>query len=162
MSIPKSVTKVSKNGVTFISNVDQVNYSMNELTKAALRDVARYVGKEARIKVPVRTGTLKKNIGTWVRYDSTTKQLKLQLGTYTAAKARDKNITPAYHAHLVQFGHTTKSGKLVKGTDFLSAPVLENIATIVEIESQYLSALTSEAEALAIIGDGIEEGEVEI
>ena len=38
MGIPKSVIKINKGNVKFISNVDRVNYTLNELTRAALRD----------------------------------------------------------------------------------------------------------------------------
>lgn len=39
MSVPSSVTKITKDGVEFTSNVDRVNYTMKELCRAALRDV---------------------------------------------------------------------------------------------------------------------------
>ena len=47
MGLPKSVTKVDKKGnVTYKSNVDQINYTINELTRAALRDVAKMLRKK--------------------------------------------------------------------------------------------------------------------
>ena len=45
MPVPKSVTKLSKNGVTFKSDVDKANYFLYELSRAALRDVAKLVKK---------------------------------------------------------------------------------------------------------------------
>ena len=38
MSVPRSVTKITKNGVEFTSNIDATIYTMNELIRAALRD----------------------------------------------------------------------------------------------------------------------------
>lgn len=48
MSVPRSVTKVTKNGIEFTSNVDRVNYTMKELCRAALRDVGKLVCKRFR------------------------------------------------------------------------------------------------------------------
>ena len=38
MPIPPSVTKMKNGNVEFTSNVDRVNYTLDELTRAALRD----------------------------------------------------------------------------------------------------------------------------
>ena len=42
MAIPSPV-KFTRNGVEFTSNVDRVNYTIWELSRAALRDVGRYI-----------------------------------------------------------------------------------------------------------------------
>ena len=47
MSLPKSVVKFSKNGVTYTSSVDKASYLITELTRAALRDVGRYISRTA-------------------------------------------------------------------------------------------------------------------
>ena len=43
MPVPKSVIKIKKGNIEYISNVDRVNYTLNELTRAALRDVGKYL-----------------------------------------------------------------------------------------------------------------------
>ena len=43
MSAPKSVVKIEKNGVKCTSSVDFCEYSIKELTRAALRDVGKFV-----------------------------------------------------------------------------------------------------------------------
>ena len=48
MALPKSVTKIKKGNVEFISNVDRVNYTLNELTRAALRDVGKFLCNKFR------------------------------------------------------------------------------------------------------------------
>ena len=48
MSVPRSVTKVTRDGVEFTSNVDRVNYTMKELCRAALRDVGKFICKRFR------------------------------------------------------------------------------------------------------------------
>ena len=48
MSAPKSVVKIDKNGVKYTSNVDFCQYSIKELTRAALRDVGKFVKRRFR------------------------------------------------------------------------------------------------------------------
>ena len=48
MSVPKSVVKVKKNGVEYTSNVDVASYYIHELSRAALRDVGKFVRAEWR------------------------------------------------------------------------------------------------------------------
>ena len=43
MSVPKSVHKISKGNVEYISSCDFAAYSIKELTRAALRDVGKFV-----------------------------------------------------------------------------------------------------------------------
>ena len=45
MPMPKSVTKIKKDGIEFISNVDRVQYTIQELSRAALKDVAKLLRK---------------------------------------------------------------------------------------------------------------------
>src|SRR5690606_41697884 len=43
MAMPKSVTKVTRHGVEFTSNVDRAKYTITELSRAALKDVAKFL-----------------------------------------------------------------------------------------------------------------------
>ena len=45
MPMPKSVVKIKKDGIEFTSNVDRVQYTIEELTRAALRDAAKLIRK---------------------------------------------------------------------------------------------------------------------
>lgn len=45
MAMPKSVTRVSKDGVAFVDSVDKANYTIYELKRAALRDSAKVIRK---------------------------------------------------------------------------------------------------------------------
>ena len=67
MAMPKSVTKIKKGGVVFESSVDKVAYTLAELSRAALRDTARLLRYKVKENIPVVTGTLKRNVGTWDR-----------------------------------------------------------------------------------------------
>lgn len=146
MAIPKSVTKVSKDGkVTYTQSVDRVNYTIRELTRAALRDVGKFVCKQFRNSY---YATFKKHSGRvgkftqyWVKHKQ--KEVELQVG-----------IKPnAFYGGYQELGssQTTKHA-------FLTHAVQDNIATIVEIESKYLSALEDEATALSLISDEEYEG----
>lgn len=45
MPLPKSVVKIKKDSIEFTSSVDRVQYTMIELQRAALRDVAKFIRK---------------------------------------------------------------------------------------------------------------------
>ena len=143
MPMPKSVTKFSKkDGVTFTSSVDKVNYTLQELTRAALKDVGKFVARETRAKIQRRTGRLAKNTQYWVRKKDTDLQVGFKPGGFYGGfqELGTKNIP--------------KVGALYNS-------VAENIQMIVQIESQYLSALEDEARALALIDESEEVGEGE-
>lgn len=142
MGVPKSVVKFSKNGLTFTSSVDAVNYTMAELSRAALRDVGKFVCRETRKKIKRRTGRLAKNIQYWVRK----KDADLQVGFKPGG----------FYGGFQELG--TES---IPKQAALYNSVAENIATIIQIESQYLSALSGEAAALTMINEGEEVGEGE-
>ena len=146
MAIPKSVTKVSKDGkVIYTQSVDRVNYTIRELTRAALRDVGKFVCKQFRDSY---YATFKKHSGRvgkftqyWVKHKQ--KNVELEVG-----------IKPnAFYGGYQELG----SSKTTKHA-FLTHAVQDNIATIVEIESKYLSALEDEATALSLISEEEYEG----
>lgn len=146
MGMPKSVTKIKKGNVEFISNVDRVNYSLRELTRAALRDVGKFICNKFRSE-----------------YYGLFKRKKGRVGKYTQYWVRSKQKTPdlqvgikpnAFYGGFQELGSSkTKRLGLLKKT------VLENIPKIIEIESKYLSALEDEARTLALINeDDYDEG----
>ena len=56
MPLPKSVVKINKDGVTYTSSVDRTQYTLLELTRAALRDISKLLRKAVIKKVPKRDG----------------------------------------------------------------------------------------------------------
>ena len=92
MPLPKSVTKIKKDGVEFVSNVDRASYTIQELSRAALKDVAKLLRKRIKDATPVETGVLKKNVGTWVKKNSKTGECELQVGVYNRDRAKKKDI----------------------------------------------------------------------
>ena len=150
MAVPKSVTKINKKGVTYVSSVDKANYYIYELSRAALRDVGKFVKRTFKDKY---YSVFKKNTGNAGRATSakvysskTTKYPRIQIGL--------KQQSKGFYSYFQEMG-SSKTPKL----GLLQKSVYENVAQIVSIESQYLSALEDEARALSLINE--EEYEVE-
>lgn len=164
MAIPKSVTKVYSSGkkkgtVEFTDNVDRVNYTIEELTKAALRDVGKVIVPKLRDATPKRSGLLSKAWQKWVKKDRSDGHMELDLGVYSKAQAKKKNQPYAFYANLVLLGHRTNGGGYYAGNNFLYQVVADNIDLIRETEGKYLSAIEDENEALRIAA--AEEGKDE-
>lgn len=149
MPMPKSVTRqVGSSGLKIIDSVDRCQYTINELCRAALRDVGKYVVLTTNKKAQTLPGMSKsKRVrGTrhafqyWVRKNiGLSDWPDLQIGI----------------RHDTWYGVNQELGtKKMKKKGFLMAAVSENIPNIIKIESQYLSALEVEAEALALIHEG--------
>lgn len=136
MPVPKSVTKIKNGKVEFISNVDRVNYTLEELTRAALRDVGKFLCNRFRSGYYGIFRRKKGNVGRYTQYWVRRKECDLQIG-----------LKPnAFYGGFQEFG-SSKTKRL----GLLQKVVNENIAEIVKIESKYLSSLENEAEALAKI-----------
>ena len=127
MPLPKSV-KFSRNGVEFLSNCDRIQYTLNELTRAALRDTGKYICRETRKKIKRRTGRLAKNTQYWVRARQEIPDLQV-------------GFKPGGFYGLFQEIGTQKYPKIAALTESTE----NNIATIQKIQQQYLSAIGSES-----------------
>lgn len=140
MSLPKSVTKIKKDGVEFVSSVDRASYTIRELARAALRDVGKLVCKRTRQQIRRRTGRLSKNTQYWVRK----KEADLQVGFKPGG----------FYGGFQEFG-TEKMPKI----GALYNSVKDEINTIRDIEGKYLSAIEDEQKAMALISEGEYAGE---
>lgn len=146
MPVPPSVTKIKKDGVEFVSSVDRCSYTMKELCRAALRDVGKFVCKRFRQSYYSHFKRKKGNVGRFTQY-----WVKHKYEDYPSLQV---GVKPnAFYGGFQELG-SSKTEKL----GLLSSAVQDNIAEIVKIESQYLSALEDEAEALSIISDDDYEG----
>lgn len=141
MSVPRSVVKFKKGTVEYTSSVDFAKYAIQELTRAALRDVGRFVSRSSN-SAAMQLHGLKKSrrvrgktsaFQFWVRKQETDLQVGIKHGTWYG---------------IAQELGDSKMPKL----GILRNTTYDNIPTIVEIESKYLSALESEAAALTMIG----------
>ena len=141
MPVP-SVVKFTKNGVEYTSSVDRANYYIYELTRAALKDVGKYICRQTRKKIHSRTRRLARNTQYWVRK----KECDLLVGFKTAG----------WYGGYQELG-TQKTPKV----GALRETVSEEIDQIREIEAQYLSAIEDEQKALSMINEDEEVGEGE-
>lgn len=143
MPIPKSIVKFKKGNVEYVSNVDRVQYTMEELSRAALRDVGKYICNRFRSNYYGLFKRKKGKVGRYTQYWVRKRECDLQIG-----------LKPfAFYGAFQEFG-SSKTKKL----GLLRRTVDENIAKIIEIESKYLSALEDEAKALALIKESEYEG----
>jgi len=143
MGMPKSVVKVKKNGVEYISSVDRVQYTINELTRAALKDVGKFLRKRMITKLKKLPGMKRAkrpyNLQYWVR-------------------KRENNLIigfkhDAWYSVGQEIGDRKQPRKgIMKNTTF------ENIDEIRRIEGQYLSAIEDENKVLGLIDESEEVG----
>jgi HK97 gp10 family phage protein len=145
MSVPKSVVRFRKGGVEYTSSVDRASYTILELTRAALRDVGKYLARTANseaMKLPGlkksrrvrgRTSTFLYNVP-WAKTGLPHLEVGVKHGTW--------------YGEQQELG-TSKQPK----RQILRNAAHDNIAKIVEIESKYLSAMEDEAEALRLISE---------
>ena len=141
MAAPKSVMKINKNGVQFTESVDRANYFITELTRAAMKDVAKYVLRIVRQNVRGITNKTRRMRYAGMRYQYWVrkKECDLQLGIENTARGAET----AWWADQSELG---TAGQPKRG--FLRAAVYDNIDMIRKIESQYLSAIETEDESL--------------
>lgn len=149
MPMPKSVTKYSnKNGVTFTSGVDRANYTIQELSRAALKDVAKVIRKKMISKLKELPGMKKnKRIYSSTQYWVRKKETDLQLGF--------KHDT--WYGALQELG-----GKNQPKRSILRDTVFESIDDIQKIEAQYLSAVEDEMKAQQLIDEAEEVGDEDV
>lgn len=177
MANPPSSLKITKNGITYTSNIDRTKYTIKELSRAALRDVGRLIVSKVRKRSRLRnhmSGVVMKNrfygkdgaFSWWVRRRETDMQIGIKHDTWygvlqelddgvrapsfrtTPRKTRVPKITPK----------TAKKKKKKKkhqpiGHQILMTAVKESIDDIRRIEGHYLSAIEDENRALGLIND---------
>lgn len=142
MSLPKSVVKFDKNGVKYVSNVDHCQYSIQELTRAALRDVGKFVSRKCNenafklwkgLRHNGRMANRIKGKSSAFQYWVRSRECDLQVGI----------------KHRTWYGTEQELGssKMPKKA-ILRTSVEQNIPTIIEIESKYLTGLEDTAAAL--------------
>ncbi len=133
LAIPSPV-KITKNNVEYISKVERSKYLLEELIRAALKDVGKLIVNRIRQKIKRRTGRLAKNIQFWVRKQSGDLQIGIKPG--------------GFYGGFQELG-TSKQPKI----GALSETVQENIDEIRRIEGEYIQAIEDENRALGLIDE---------
>lgn len=149
MPMPKSVTKyTNKNGVTFTSGVDRANYTIQELSRAALKDVAKVIRKKIIVKLRTLPGMKKnKRLYSSTQYWVRKKETDLQIGF--------KHNT--WYGVLQEIGGINQPKR-----NILRDTVFESIDDIQKIEAQYLSAVEDEMRAQQLIDEAEEVGNEDV
>lgn len=142
MSLPNGV-KIKKGNVEYVSNFDKAQYTIKELTRAALRDVGKLIVARTRKKARKRTGVTKKGIQYWVR-----------------AKQENPDLQVGYKPSAWKglFYELGAAGHNISKEAWLYSTVQESIDDIRRIEGQYLSAIEDENRALGLINESDYEG----
>lgn len=136
MPTPKSVVRINKKGIQYVSEVDKAQYYIHELTRAALRDVGKFIARTFRDSYyshfTKRTGQAGKATKYKVWSSAKTTAPRVEIGLKTGQ-------VNGFYAYFQEFG-SSKTPRL----GLLQKAAKENIDEIIKIESQYLSALNGE------------------
>ena len=157
MPTPKSQTKVLvKNGkteVSYESNLDACQYYIYELSRAALRDVGKFVSKLFMTAYYQHFAKQTGNAGKATKY----KVISGAKTAYPRVQIGLKQVK-GFYAYFQEFG--TSDG--IPRLGLLTHAVEDNVSEIVKIESQYLSGLSDEAAALeSLINENDYEGDAD-
>lgn len=144
MSVPKSVVKFKKNEIIYTSSVDYCNYSIQELTNAALRDVGKMVSRFSNNKLAKLKGLSKagraRGKGSPFQYWLLKKESKLYVGSGTIFAGHFGRGEGRFWYGIGQELGTSNQPKL----GILTGTTREHINDIIEIESKYLTGLQND------------------
>jgi hypothetical protein len=145
MPMPKSVTKIKKDGIEFISNVDRAQYTIEELSRAALRDVAKLLRKRMVQELKTLPGMKRhRRIYNSTQYWVRRRETDLQIGV----------------KHDAWYGVNQELGtKGMPKKGVIRETTFKHIDDIRRIEGQYLSAIEDENRALGLIDEDEEVGD---
>ena len=147
MPMPKSVTKITKDGIEFISSVDRAQYTIRELTRAALKDVAKLLRKHMVQELKNLPGMKRhRRIYNSTQYWVRRRETDLQIGV----------------KHDAWYGVNQELGtKGMPKKGVIRETTFKHIDDIRRIEGQYLSAIENENRALGLINEDEEVGDEE-
>jgi hypothetical protein len=144
MPLPRSVVRINRNGVKFTSSVERAEYTLEELTRAALRDIGKLVTFKARDKVRAianhsmkRSQRVKNAFQSWNRRRETDLQVGIKHETWYGVDQ--------------ELGLDGQPKR-----DILRKTVFENIDTIQQISAKYLKHIEDEMTAQRMIDENAE------
>ena len=147
MPLPPSVTKIKKDGIEFVSNVDRAQYTIQELSRAALKDVAKLLMKRMIQELKQLPGMKRhRRIYNSTQYWVRKQECDLQIGV----------------KHDTWYGVNQELGtKGMPKKGIIRETTFKHIDDIRRIEGQYLSAIEDEDKALGLIDEDEEVGDEE-
>lgn len=139
MPMPKSVVKIRKDGVKYESNVDRAKYTIEELTRRALYDTAKFVRKKMIIELKKLPGMRRsKRIYSSAQYWVRKWETDLIIG----------------YKHDTWYGAQQELGdKNQPSRNTLRNAVYPNIDEIRKIQGKYLSAIEDDNRARGLISE---------
>lgn len=138
MGVP-SVTRVKKDGVQFTSRVDRTKYLLSELTRAALRDVGKFVRRKQLDEVRKLRGM---------------KRGKRPLRAFQFWVRKKSNDLIVGIKHKTWYGIEQELGSSNQPKlQIITRSVMEHTDDIRRIEGMYLSSIEDENKALGLISE---------
>lgn len=139
MPMPPSVIRIKKDGVEFTSNVDRTQYTLQELTRAALRDVAKLLRRRMLDKLRKLPGMRRHR--------------RLWASTQYWVRKRETDLIVGFK-HDAWYGARQELGTHGQPKrNILRDTVFENIDQIRIIQGQYLKHVEDENRALGLIDE---------
>jgi len=145
MPMPKSVTKIKKDGVEFVSDVDRANYTIRELTRAALIDTAKFLRKRMLQQIRALKGMKKSKRP----YNS----------TQFWVRKRESDLIIGFKHDSWYGAHSELGDRNQPRRGILRDTVMNNIDQIREIQGKYLSAIEDDVKARSLIDEGEARGD---
>jgi hypothetical protein len=137
--MPPSVIRIKKDGVEFTSNVDRTQYTLQELTRAALRDVAKLLRRRMLDKLRKLPGMRRHR--------------RLWASTQYWVRKRETDLIVGFK-HDAWYGARQELGTHGQPKrNILRDTVFENIDQIRIIQGQYLKHVEDENRALGLIDE---------
>ncbi len=141
MPLPNAKTRIKKSGVTFENKINQAEYLITELSRAALRDTAKFLRKRVGEKLINYFKDLYVYGDTTAKRAGKLKRSYPRKATQYWLRKREQNLVIGFKQKS-WYGSAQELGD--KGTPkkgFLRDTTFDNIAEIKRIQAQYLSAL---------------------
>lgn len=139
MAIPRSVVRVRRNGITYTSNVDRVQFTLRELMRGALRDIGKLLRRRMLDKARKMPGMKRgKRIPNAFQYWNRRRETDLVIGA--------KHST--WYAEQQELGtHNQPRRSIIRST------VYENIPEIRKIAGKYIKEIEDENRAMGLIDE---------
>jgi hypothetical protein len=140
MPMPRSVTRVNRNGITYVSNVDRAKYTLRELMRGALRDIGKVLRRRMLDKARKMPGMRRgKRIPNAFQYWNRAREVDLQVGI--------KHDT--WYGVEQELGTNNQPKRsIVRSTAY------ESLAEIRQIAGKYIKEIEDENRAMGLIDEG--------
>lgn len=140
MPMPRSVTRVNRNGITYVSNVDRAKYTLRELMRGALRDIGKVLRRKMLDKARKMPGMRRgKRIPNSFQYWNRAREVDLQVGI--------KHDT--WYGTEQELGTNNQPKRSI-----VRSTVYENITEIRTIAGKYIKEIEDENRAMGLIDEG--------